>query len=319
MRRAALRSRWTGIIERNWPAKIISLVAAVILFLFYRATNLEERFFSVPLNLILNESYAVTSTVPSSVKVSLRGAEESIFLILEDDIEVYADFSEHSSEGQFRAPVKFRKTGSAKNIEELEIRLDPPEIILELERKISKSVKIEPLLKGFPQKGYELDQYILSTEVALVEGPASHVEQLEYIQTDEIDIEGRNEDFYVRTRLDIQDPYLSFPSGDTVGFQGVITETVILKTFEDIGLIYIDLPPELTIAGQEIMGSIRVQGKQLLLESTASNDFALTADCGDITGPGEYSIEISPIVPAGVAVLRYSPDQMNVSVVRMEE
>ncbi|HAK45319.1 MAG TPA: hypothetical protein DCO79_05300 [Spirochaeta sp.] len=312
-------SRWSRIIERNWPAKIISIVAAMILFLFFRATNLEDRFFSVPLNIIINESYAVTSTVPSSVKVSLRGAEESIFLILEDDIEVYADFSEHSSEGQFRASVKFIKAGTAKNIGELEIRLDPPEIILELERKISRSVKIEPILTGYPENGYELDQYILSTEVAIVEGPASHVEQLEFIQTEEIDLEGRKEDFYVRTRLDVQDPYLSFPSGDSVGFQGVITETVILKTFEDIGLIYIDLPPELNVSGQEIAGSIKVQGKLLLLESTTSADFSLLADCADIGGPGKYEVEISPIVPSGFAVLRYTPDTILIDVQRIDE
>ena len=90
-----MRSRWTGILERNWPAKIISVVAAIMLFLFYRATSLEERFFSVPLNVIVNESYAVASEVPKSVKVTLRGSEENIFLILEDDIEVYADFSVH--------------------------------------------------------------------------------------------------------------------------------------------------------------------------------------------------------------------------------
>lgn len=314
-----MRSRWSGIIERNWPAKIISVAAAIILFLFYRATNLEERFFSVPLDIIINESYAVTSTVASSVKVSLRGSEENIFLILEDDIQVYADFSEHSSEGQFRAPVKFTKSGSARNIEELEIRLEPPEIKLELERKIAKSVMIEPLLTGYPEKGHELDQYILSTEVAIVEGPASHVEQLEFIQTEEINLEGRNEDFYVRTRLDVQDPYLSFPSGDSVGFQGVITETVILKTFEDIGLIYIDLPPELNINGVETFGTIKVQGKQLLLESTATDNFSLLADCSDVDGPGEWEIEVSPIVPPGVAVLRYTPDVLIIDVQRIEE
>ena len=183
-----------------------------------------------------------------------------------------------------------------------------------LERKISRTVMIEPQLTGFPAKGYELDQYILSTEVAVVEGPASHVEQLEFIQTEEINLDERSADFYVRTRLDVTDPYLTFPSGDSVGFQGVITETIILKSFEDIGLIYIDLPPELNIAGTEVTGSIRVQGKQLLLESTATQDFSLLADCSDVTGPGRWEIEVTPIVPAGLAVLRYTPDKLEINV-----
>ena len=185
-----MRSRWTKLVERNWPAKIISVAAAIMLFLFYRATSLEERFFSVPLDVIINEGYAVSSSTPASVKVSLRGSEENIFLILEDDVEVFADFSKHDSEGQFREPLKFLKTGSARNIEGLEIKLDPSEITLELERKVSRSVKIQPQLSGYPAKGHELDQYILSTEEVFVEGPASHVEQLEFIPTEEISLEG---------------------------------------------------------------------------------------------------------------------------------
>ncbi len=288
-----------------------------MLFLFYRATSLEERFFSVPLNVIVNESYAVASEVPKSVKVTLRGSEENIFLILEDDIEVYADFSVHASEGQFRAPVKFIRKGSAQNIEELEIKIDPPEIKLELERKISRSVRIQPQLTGFPAKGYELDQYLLSTDEAIVEGPASHVEQLESIQTEEISLTDRNEDFYVRTRLDVKDPYLSFPAGDSVGFQGVITETVILQSIDHVGIIYIDLPSDLNITGAEVSGSIKVQGKQLMLESTSTDDFSLIADCSRIREPGEYDIDLKPIVPAGIAVLRYSPDSLKINVQRM--
>ncbi len=311
-----MSSKWSILVERNWPAKIISVAAAIVLFLFYRATSLEERFFSVPLNVVINESYAIASSVPKSVKVSLRGAEESIFLILEDDIEVSADFTNHSSEGQFREPVKFQKTGSAQNIEELEIRVEPSEITLELERKLSRSVKIQPQLTGFPVKGYELDQYLLSTEEAVVEGPASHVEQLKFVPTEEISLDGRSEDFYVRTGLAVKDPYLSFPSGDSVGFQGVITETVIMKNVENIGIIYIDLPSGLKVDMAELSGSMRVQGKQLLLESTSTDDFSLLADCSDIYKPGVYDIELSPAVPAGAAVLRYIPERVTI---RIEE
>ena len=151
-----------------------------------------------------------------------------------------------------------------------------------------------------------------------MEGPASHVEGLEFIQTEEINLDGRIEDFYVRTRLDVQDPYLSFPSGDSVGFQGVIIETVILKTIEDIGLVYIDLPPDLNITDSEIKGSIKVQGKQLLFDSTSSGDFGLIADCSGIVQPGEYEVDVTPIIPAGMAVLRYTPDNLTINVQRME-
>ncbi|MBI9105910.1 MAG: YbbR-like domain-containing protein [Spirochaetales bacterium] len=312
-------NRLSKIIERNWPAKILSVVAAIILFLFYQATNLEERFFSVPLDIIINESYSISSSIPSSVRVSLKGSEENIFMILEDDIEAYADFSTHSSEGLFKAPIKFRRTGAAENIEQLEIHIEPAELTLELERRISRQVKIQPQLIGYPEKGWELDQYLLSTEEAMVEGPKSHIEGLEFIPTEEINLDGKNSDFYLRTRLKVNDPYLTFPSGDSVGFQGIVKETVILKTFEEVGMIYIDLAPELYITGSDITGSIKVQGKQILMESTVSGDFSIIADCGDITKPGRWVVPVSPIIPAGLFVLKYTPDEITIDVQRLEK
>ncbi|MDC7126402.1 MAG: CdaR family protein [Spirochaetales bacterium] len=302
--------KFTDLVTRNWPAKIISVAFAILLFLFYRAASLEERFFSVPLDIRINESYAIASEVPSSVKVMLRGSEESVFTILENDIDVYADFTEHSSEEQFRSVLKYSKRGSALNIEDLEIKIDPPEITLELEKRISRSVKIQPVLAGYPDKGYELDQYILSTEEAVVEGPASHVEQLENIETEVINLDGRQKDFYVRVKLNVQDPYLSFPAGNSIGFQGVITETVIMKTFEDIDLIYLDLPLDLNIDNSGLKGNIKVQGKQMLIEKTTSENYALTADCSEIDKPGEYIVNVRPIVPSGVIVLRYTPETL---------
>ena len=313
-----MADRWSKIIERNWPAKILSVVAAVILFLFYQATNLEERFFSVPLDIIINESYAVSSSVPSSVRVSLRGSEENIFMILEEDIEVYADFSSHSSEGLFKAPVRFNLTGAAEDIDQLEIVIEPAELTLELERKITRKVRIQPQLGGYPEKGWELDQYILGMEEVVVEGPKSHVEQLEIIPTEEISLDGRNSDFYQRTKLKVNDPYLTFPAGDTVGFQGIIKETVIIKTFEDVGMIYIDLPADLFVAGPEKKGSIKVQGKQLLLEGTVSADFSIIADCSGIRSPGTYTVPVSPIIPSGLYVMKYTPDELILDIARYE-
>ena len=43
-------------IAHNWPVKVLSVALAVLLFLFYRISSLEERFFSVPLDLRINEN-----------------------------------------------------------------------------------------------------------------------------------------------------------------------------------------------------------------------------------------------------------------------
>ena len=85
-----------------------------------------------------------------------------------------------------------------------------------------------------------------------------------------------------------------------------------MQSIDHVGIIYIDLPSDLNITGAEVSGSIKVQGKQLMLESTSTDDFSLIADCSRIREPGEYDIDLKPIVPAGIAVLRYRITSYNV-------
>ena len=48
----------------NWPVKVLSVALAILLFLFYRISTLEERFFSVPLELRIDDEYTPASTLP---------------------------------------------------------------------------------------------------------------------------------------------------------------------------------------------------------------------------------------------------------------
>ena len=93
----------------NWPAKVLSIALAIILFVFHRMSMLEDRFFSVPLNLEINSNLVPASSYPRMVRVSLRGDANSIYPILEDDIEAYLDLTRYTDRGHYRAPVQVRK------------------------------------------------------------------------------------------------------------------------------------------------------------------------------------------------------------------
>ena len=42
----------------NWPVKAMSIAAAALLFLFHRISTLEERYFSVPIEILVDENLA---------------------------------------------------------------------------------------------------------------------------------------------------------------------------------------------------------------------------------------------------------------------
>ena len=120
------------ILLADLPVKVICITAAVILLLFHRVTTLSERFFSVPLDVTTPSGLAVASAFPKTVRITLRGAGDAIFPILEEDVGASVSLDSHQSAGVYRAEVKVARRGTAQNVEPLEIRGDPQEITFTL-------------------------------------------------------------------------------------------------------------------------------------------------------------------------------------------
>jgi len=106
-------------ITDKWPAKILSLAAALLIFVFYKMSTLETRPFSAPLRIDSANEMVPASSYPQAVKINLRGENRNIYPILEEDIEAYIDLNKYSSEGTYRIPIQIRKKGSALGIEPL--------------------------------------------------------------------------------------------------------------------------------------------------------------------------------------------------------
>ncbi len=294
----------------NWPAKIISLAAAVILFMFYRINAMEERFFSVPVLVNLPPGLAVANPYPRSVKITLRGDADDIFPIPEEDIEVAADFGRYSSEGKYRVPLRIVRKGSALNIEPLVVKAEPSSISIILEHKLEKSLEVVPVIKGTPAHGYEMVQYTLTPRVVEISGPKSQVQKIDSLITEEINLTGRTEDFFDRVRIKLENPLIQFPGGASVVIRGIIREAEIIKTFEPIDIISIDLSPYLQLSEPLPEGSIKIQGTQNAIESLTPDQLRLVVDCIDITQPGDYTLYPEADIPLGYVILKYEPREL---------
>lgn len=299
---------------RNWPAKVLSFVAALMLLVFHNITSLEERFFSVPLELRLSESLVPASDYPRQVRVRLRGDSEEVFRVVEENIVAFADFSEHTEEGEYRAAVRIAETEATARIDPLEINVEPQEVSVVLEQKLVRSIEVEPTLSGFPPSGFELTNYQMNPSTVQVEGPQSIIQGLEELRTEEIDLAGKREDFTERVRIIRPDSLIQFPGGNVVEFRGFIEESVVLNTFEPVEVVVLGLDPELELASTLPRGLVRVQATQRSLDEAAASDVQLTVDASTIETPGTYELRVVPQVPQGFVVLRYEPTTVRISV-----
>lgn len=302
----------------NWPIKVLSFALALLLLVFHDITRLEERFVTVPLELRVSDQLVPAATYPQQARLRLRGESEYVYRVVEDDLRAYIDLRRFSVEGAHRVPVQVERVGQAAEPGTLEISVEPETIDIELEEKVIRSVEVQPSTSGFVPSGFELERVVMTPSAVEIEGPRSRVEGIPFVRTEDVDLTNRREDFTERIRLVRPDPLITFRGGDIVEFRGIVEESVLLQTFEPVEMVVAGLNPDLDL-GQELPGGlIRVQARQVDIESLSPGDLQLSIDAGGISEPGAFRLPVRPIVPSGFVVLRYEPTSIQLTVVEAQ-
>jgi YbbR domain-containing protein len=298
----------------NWPAKVLSVAVAIILFIFHRMSILEERFFSIPLNIETNEGMIPASSYPRTVRVTLRGDANSIFPIAEEDIEAYLALDKYTDAGTYRAPVEIRKKGTALGVDPLEIGVDPLEIVLELDHKTSKYVSVSPKYQGYVESGYELVSYALEPTQVVIEGPEKHITSISGLITEQVDLSGRNADFSIAVHIINPDPLIIVRGSGVAEFRAFIREAIMIRTMDELPIELIGLYDFLMVEAETLLGSIRLEGAQKELESYVPEESVLTLDCSGITEEGEYTLPVQVNIPSQFTLTRSEPKEVRISV-----
>jgi YbbR domain-containing protein len=301
-------------VAENWPAKVLSIALAIILFVFHRMSSLEDRFFSVPLVVEASGSLTPASSFPRVVRVTIRGDATSIYPILEEDIEAYIDLKNYDTPGWYRTPVQVRKKGTALGVEPLEISVDPVEISLELDRRISKYVPLTANLRGSVQAGYDLASHTLSPVQVVIDGPLTLLGNISGLYTDFIDLEGRNEDFSVTVNILNPDPLILIRGSGTTEFHGFIRRTIPVRNFMDLPIMLNGLDENFTGEPDIKSGSVRLEGAQNQLELFVPSLAFLYVNCAAIREPGTYTLPVQAELPGGVNLVRQEPQEIVLTV-----
>jgi len=313
------RKIFLGLVQ-NWPAKVLSVALALILFVFHEMSTLTTRTIIVPLSVETNSALAPGSAYPRSVRIRLRGESDGVKSILDNDIEAYLDLSGHEAEGQYRAPVQIRRKGSALVPEPLEITVNPLEVSVNLDKRINKTLPLAASIQGNAAAGFELVSYSVSPYEITVSGPFRLLESINDIDTDPIDLEGRNNDFKVMVNIANPNPLLLSIRGDAYAeFQCVIRPSVPVRNIDGIpiNITGLDLNFESDLGVRT--GSVRLEAIQSLLDSFSVQPGFLIVDCSGITEPGTYTLPVKVDIPDGFILIRYEPEEVGVTITEGEK
>jgi YbbR domain-containing protein len=290
-------------VVHNWPAKVLSIILAVFLFVFHRMSTLEERFFSVPLNVETKGNLTPSSSYPQMIRVSIRGDPNSIYPIMEDDIEAFVDFEKYDVPGIYDSPVEIRKKGAALEVEPLEISVDPLEVRLSLDYRISKFVPLAPSLRGRLDPGYSLSSYTLNPTQVIIDGPSELIGTISELRTDFIDLDGRTGDFSMMVNILNRDPLIVIRGNGLTEFRGFLSRIIPVRNIADIPIRLTGLDEGFAGQSEIRAGSVHLEGSSQdeLDQFIPPPDF-LYVDCSEISEPGTYTLKVLAAPVSGLTM-----------------
>jgi YbbR domain-containing protein len=302
----------------NWPVKVLSVALALILFVFHQLNTLATRSLSVPLSIETNSALVPASDYPQNVRIGLRGEDDSIKLISDADIEAYVDLARHEEEGIYSVPVQVRKKGNALGIEPLEITVYPSKISILLDLRTNKIIPLTAVIRGRAADGFDLISFSISPQEVAVTGPLAALEQIVEIETDLIDLDGRNSDFSVEVNIINPNPFFVLRGSGKTEFSCVIRPSVSVRSIEGIPITLEGLDTAFLADMGSRTGSVRIEGDQARLDNFMPSADFLVIDCTGIRGPGTYTVPVILNLPQEFSLIRREPEELNLTVVLKE-
>lgn len=176
--------------------KLLALFLAFVVWFIVsepRRERVSERSFAAPLSLIgMPRDVVITTPVPDSVSVRLRGRSSEVRSMSSQNLEVTVDIS-WAQPGEATLTLRPQALNVPPDVEVVSI--EPTKIRFRVEQLRQSAVTIRPFLVGQLPAGYLAGDPSLVPQQALISGPASQIRNITEVATERIIMTGRTETF----------------------------------------------------------------------------------------------------------------------------
>ena len=194
---------------RNIGLKLLSLLLAFCVWFVVstpRREPVSERAFAAPLSLVrIPRDFVITTQVPDTVTVRLRGRASDLRSLSSQNLEVTLDLN-WVTPGEANITLGRQAIAVPPEIEV--VSMEPSKVRFRVEQLRQKTVAVRPFLIGQPPRGYLAGDPSVNPDHALVSGPASMMRNLEDVTTERIIMTGRTDTFVQNVTVVTDSPLL---------------------------------------------------------------------------------------------------------------
>lgn len=312
----------------NLGLKIIALVFSAILWLavgFIDDPVKSEAFSNIPFTLkneeiITNDGkkFKIMDDI-DSVRVVVRAPRSILNNINRRDITAVVDLRQRDPNTGV-VPIKAVVSGYEESLK-ITTETNPNNILIKVENEASKSFPISVMTENNPRDGYELGEMKVNPERVEISGSESTIEDIQKVVA-KIDVIGISEDCEIKASLHIFDGNGNEMDQNglqmNLGDKGVSVNVQILPSKK--------VKLEFEVSGNPAEGyyytglssvpeTIKVYGTKEALKGLDSIKIpAKVIDISGVDSKREYTIDISPYLPEGVALTDETANNVIVTV-----
>ncbi|MCR4579382.1 MAG: hypothetical protein K5681_03445 [Treponema sp.] len=306
-------------LQDNLVAKIVSLGIAILLYLFYHASQIDKKTIVVPLKIVEDGIVMHVGSVPNNISLVIRTNDTIMNMINPSDFEGVVDISYITEPGTYKLPVHINLSSKLMELDPLEVILKDEEIKISVDKRITKYVPLVPSIVGEVAHGYTINQVTISPSTVEIAGPESILNGIEGIPTTRIMVSNAENNFSVETSCQEQTKLVSILE------DGPFTATVSLDTqlmereFTNIKIDVLSLPEALTLTSELPSLNLVLSGDVPILENYTLKGRVAYINLKDISEAGTYELPVKISLPSSLQVISQTPESITLSLENVEE
>jgi len=302
-------------LTNNIALKIAAVVLALVLWTFAKGEQRGDRLMSVPLVVRnLPEDVTTVERVPETIDVVLAGAnKELVSLTLWGDVYAFVDMTDAHPGRSLRVSLSPANVVLPRNADVLALEVrNPKSLDLDIDRLVSKRMKIDPMTEGELADGYFMLGWAVSIpDSVTIYGPASVVDFLQIIRTESLDISGRRDRVEASRRIVLDEPWNlhSVPRDVRVVVEVEGTRTT---TLTNVPVVFEHEPGFRSATISPLAAEVVLSGAEHRVRNLGSGDVTVIVDA---RGLPKGTHQLIPIVetPEGVGVEQAMPVRFTVT------
>lgn len=210
---------------KDWTLRFISLLLAVGLWYFVGSDDTVDKNVLVPLEVInLPRDLVISNQFKREIEVTISGPRSQVLKIEKGDITRQVDLAQ-AVPGTMVIKNEPHLIAVPRGVKVL--RTQPDSIIFSMDKLIQKQLVVKPITKGNPTSHYVLQDIRMKPEAISITGPQAVLTQLDFLQTQTIDIGGMNQSTQLQVPLVLNPALLELIGETSVTADLVIVEETV--------------------------------------------------------------------------------------------